>query len=192
MYRKTLQNKMMATTTNTEEEAPPSYDEATTSPGNTVDPISMETEQITTPQTEESGLNTIIYFIYINKSESNNDDDDNQQHLTAKEMLRNNLKSGTACFCIPHWIYLHIVMILLIFCCIYNARIRWIKYYPFNDDVLFLVSTILFISGPIFVIYGVYGMYNCIPLSFLLLTIYFLSHIVIDIMIMINHLLYFG
>ena len=109
----------------------------------------------------------------------------NNSHLEIKEAFKRELKSMQS-WCCSFWAYLHVFMFILLAISGFNAFIRYDQYRTLGD-VLLLIGALVFGVGIFVAMYGLYGMYNCVPVAFLLLTIYIIIDIVIDLMIIFQY-----
>eukprot|EP01084_Bolivina_argentea_P089683 161777_1 len=105
----------------------------------------------------------------------------NYGNMDYKEAFKAQLRAQQS-WCCSYWTYLHIFMIALIILCAWNGFNQYQLYQIYND-LLLLISTMVFLFGIFTGFFGLYGMYNCIPVAFLLLTVYIVIDIIVDVWI---------
>merc|ERR1719361_676799 len=97
----------------------------------------------------------------------------------------------TRTWCCSYWVFLHIWMIGLMIVNVWNGYNYWVAYVITGWSV-FLVTALIQFFGVFVGAYGLYGMYNCVPVAFLLLVIYIVIDILMDIYLIIELGFYWG
>ena len=97
-----------------------------------------------------------------------------KQNNDYKQRWRTDLQNTSCCCCISQWIYLHIFLIVICVFAIYAAYSYYNHYDEYGGDIYYY-GTIIKSFGVIAAGYSLFGLWCCIPVAFLSLTIYIIA-----------------
>jgi len=105
------------------------------------------------------------------------------RNLPVNEAWKQLLQSQQT-WCCSYWVYLHIFLIALLVICVINAY----QYYSLLYLGTFpLLAMLVACFGVLVSAYGLYGLYNCIPASYLLICVFIICDCIVDILFMITY-----
>eukprot|EP01084_Bolivina_argentea_P172017 297985_1 len=165
--------------------APPSYAHTYAQQPSTAQTYSQQPQQWTCTQCTLKNNSNARQCVACNNPNPNYGPVDlriNTANMDYKQAFKAQLQMMQS-WCCSYWLYLHIFMIILVAICLWNAYQRYDLYLS-QEDSLLLISVLVFGFGIFAGLFGLYGMYHCVPVAFLLLTIYIVIDIIVDVWVM--------